>query len=167
MANALVAVPVVAALLLLGAGISKVIAPSSAVSGLVAVGMPVTTWLVRVGALAEAVLGLVNLIGASAMARVLMVVSYLCFAIYLQIARRSPAVKSCGCFGERGSPPTVRQVIVDLLIAIGCGASIVVGCPSLPSVISAHVLFGVLFTMLCVLTAWLATFVLDSPVSEV
>ena len=164
MANFFAALPIVAALLLFGAGIAKVISPTSAVDGLVAVGLPVQAWMVRLGALCEAMLGAVSLAIGSPVLRMLMVLSYVAFAVYLNVARTSPAVKSCGCFGESGSPPTIRQIVVDLLVALGVGFAMVVNSPTITSLLTTNVAEGVMLSGLCVLSAWLMTFVLDSPI---
>jgi hypothetical protein len=166
MASFFAALPIVAALLLIGAGIAKVFSPSSAVDGLVAVGLSAKSWMVRLGALLEALLGALNLWTASPIARVFMVLSYLAFAAYLNVARTSPQVKSCGCFGERGSPPTLRQIVVDLLVAFGVAASIATHSPTLSHLLSEDVTQGVAVLCLCALSAWLMTFVLDSPIER-
>ena len=166
MASFFAALPMVAALLLIGAGLAKVFAPNSAVDGLKAVGLPATAFMVRCGALLEALLGAVNLWTASPIARVLLALSYLAFAAYLNVARTSPQVKSCGCFGERGSPPTVRQIVVDLLVTVGVVVAMVINSPTLAQLISADVLSAIGVLFLSTLSAWLMTFVLDPPVER-
>jgi hypothetical protein len=163
MANGLAALPLIAALLLAGAGLAKVVKPESATSGLVAVGIPISSFMVRVGALLEVVVALGNVFTSSVGARACLVASYLGFAIYLNVARKSPAVSSCGCFGDRGAPPSLRQVLVDLVIALGCAVSTALGSPSLVVLWSTSVVHAGITVCLCALGAWLLTFVLDTP----
>ncbi len=155
--------PVVAAVLLIGAGMLKVFQPSPAVAAMKAIGLPSSNALVRVGAGFEAVLGIWSITTGSAWATSLVLLSYLAFAIFLAAARRSPEVASCGCFGQDGSPPSIRQIVVDLVVAIGCAIALGLESPSLGTLLHRSLFLGLIFSAVVLLGAWFFVLVLDPP----
>ncbi|MEI6701176.1 MAG: MauE/DoxX family redox-associated membrane protein [Actinomycetota bacterium] len=156
--------PVVASLLLVGAGVAKVVRPDPAVASMRSLGLPSSQALVRVGAGCEALLGSWSIATGSSWAVTLVTISYLAFAIFLAFARRSPDVASCGCFGQDGSPPTIRQIAVDLVVAVGCGIALLAESPPLRVLLHRSLFLGLMFSGIAVLGAWFFVLVLDPPV---
>lgn len=96
-----------AAALLLVAGVQKVADPRPLVRAFRSVRLTVPTTVVRVLALAEALLGLVALITGSAATALGVAVSYAAFTAFVLVARaRGGVLASCGCFGKRDVPAT-------------------------------------------------------------
>ncbi len=155
--------PAMAALLLVGAGLAKVLRPTPAVTAMQAIGLPSSTFIVRIGAALEVLLGCWSIVIGSVWALMLVVLSYLAFALFLAVARRSPNVASCGCFGESGSPPSIRQIVVDFLVAAGCGVALLVESPPLRTLLHRSFFLGMVFSVITLLGAWFSVLVLDPP----
>lgn len=112
-----------AALLALG-GLFKAIDPDDTSYALLAMGLPHAGLLVRVGGAVEVVIGVGALAVGGPVFAVLVALSYLAFAGFVVIARRSGSpISSCGCFGKVDTPPSAVHVIIDLVAA--CVAVIV------------------------------------------
>ena len=112
--------------LLLAASIAKLIKPNYTTIALRSAGIPVTNWLIRVGALSELAICAGVLIPFNHKAGVaflmLMAISYLGLGAFVAIAIvRDIPLSSCGCFGEVDSPPTVLHVIINCLYALAIG----------------------------------------------
>lgn len=118
-----------AAALLAVSGLAKLVSPAPAaamVSTVLSLGRRrgrTVAALVRAGALAEAVIGVVAIAVGGRLAAALLAVCYLVFtvvALRLALTRQSP---SCGCFGRADSPVGVPHVVLDLVclgVAIAC-----------------------------------------------
>src|SRR5688572_9643364 len=79
---------------------------------------------VRVGATAEAALGIVGIARPSAVAATAVAATYLAFTAYvLWLRRTSGSLASCGCFGTPDTVPTSSHVVVN--VALTVAASIV------------------------------------------
>jgi hypothetical protein len=116
-----------AALLLLAAGALKLVDPTRTALALAARGWPVPAWVVRAGALAEAVLGAAVLVMGGYVPPALMAVSYFGFAWFVAGALRSGTpVGTCACFAQPDTPPRPVHVAVDAAFALAAagGASI-------------------------------------------
>ncbi len=149
----------IAAGLAIVAGAAKWARPSPAVEALRAVGWTfVGAVLVRVGAALEVALGVTALAGW-APAMIGLGLTYLGFAAFVVVARAHPAVRSCGCLGERDAPPSWRHVGVDAGLAAGCFGAAVAGVPDLGSVLAKQPLAGVPFGLVVVTGVWLASVV--------
>ena len=142
------------ALLLLGAGGAKVVDPSRTVGALATLGVPVGPVVVRIGALAEAVLGAVALVVGGRLPAALVGASFAAFAAFVAVALRSGRpIGSCGCFGRADTPPRWVHVLVDALLAAAGLAGAVAGADPLldaplPTVAAAVVLAGVAYALL-------------------
>lgn len=115
---ALTAPLLVAALLLVAAGGAKVADPTMTVGALRALGLPSAPLLVRAGALAEALIGVLAVVAGGAVWWSLVAASYLAFAAFVVVAQRAGSmVGSCGCFGREETPPHAVHVALDLALA--------------------------------------------------
>jgi hypothetical protein len=121
-----------AALLLVFAGAAKAVDPAMTAGALRQLRLPSASGLVRAGAGAEMVLGLLAATVGWAALWWLVAASYLAFAGFVVAALRAGTmVGSCGCFGREDTPPHVVHVVVDLALAAVAGAAAVtaVGAP--------------------------------------
>jgi hypothetical protein len=117
-----------AALLLAFAGATKAVDPAMTVGALRARGLPSSRILVRVGAAAELILGLLALAAGWAAVWWLVVASYLAFAAFVVAAMRAGTmVGSCGCFGREDTPPHPIHVVIDVALAATAAAAAVRG----------------------------------------
>ena len=109
----------IAAGLLALAGAAKALRPSDTATAVRGVGIRVPTWLVRVGGLAELVIGVLALSTGSAVVAALVAASYFVFAAFVTVALvRHLPIATCGCFGKADSPPSLVHVGVDVAAAL-------------------------------------------------
>jgi hypothetical protein len=125
---AITAPVLVAAALLVVAGASKAADPTMTVGALRALRWPSSPWLVRAGAVAEALVGTLAVVVGGALWWSLVAASYLAFAAFVVVALRAGAmVGSCGCFGREETPPHPIHVALDVALAAFAGAAVVRG----------------------------------------
>ena len=162
-----------ACLLLVAAGGAKALRPDDtarALGALVAVGMARMRPWVRVGACAEALLGLGALLVPSAVLAVAVAASFAGFGAFVAYARRrGGALASCGCFASPDTPATRLHVLVDLglagsaaVVAAGLAAS---GSPAPRStlgVLAGQPGHGGPLVLAAVVCAWLVFHVLST-----
>ena len=154
--------PYLAACLLLAvAGTAKVFRPMDTARAVVAVvplPLAVVRALVRVGALAEAVIGTAGSVHPSPVTAGAVALSYLGFAAFVAVvlARGGP-LASCGCFGRPDTPATRIHVVIDLILAASAGA-VATGSVAawLPALLGGQPWHGVPLVLLSLLCAWLA-----------
>jgi len=106
------------ALVLAGAGASKLRSPGQLVRALASAGVPAGPWTARVVALGDLALSAVVLARPTTPAAVALGLVYVAFALFLSfllVAR--PAASSCGCAGARELPPSWFHVGLDLAAA--------------------------------------------------
>jgi hypothetical protein len=133
----LIGLYLIAAALLVAAGIAKAVRPDDtarALSALLPRGhAPSQRRLreaIRAGALAEAMLGLVALVVPRPVTAALVALSYALFAIVVAVARvRGGPLATCGCFGRPDTPATRLHVAVNLALA-GAVAVVAAGIPN-------------------------------------
>ncbi len=119
----LIGVYLIAAGLLVAAGAGKAARPDDTARAMVALvpGKPsfrLVRWSVRVGALAEAALGLAAIAFPRPATAALVALSYLCFfGVVAFTRRRGGPLATCGCFGRPDTPPTGLHLIIDLGLA--------------------------------------------------
>jgi methylamine utilization protein MauE len=112
------------ALVLLVAGAAKVADPSRTAGALRARGWPSSPAMVRVGAVAELLVGAGALVVGGPVLAGLVAVSYLAFALFVAAALTSGTpIGTCGCLGRADTPPTARHVVVDAALAAGALAA--------------------------------------------
>lgn len=113
-----------AALLLVVAGVSKVLRPGSLVSALGVVGLPRSRALVRAVSAGEVVLGGAALLDGRAAWWALTALAYLGFAGFvLAVRSRGDALATCGCFGGDRSPATRLHAVVTAGLALACAGT--------------------------------------------
>jgi hypothetical protein len=143
----------VAALVLAGAGALKLVDPAMTVGALRALGLPSSPWLVRAGAGAELVLGVVAVVVGGTVPWALVAASYLAFAAFVVAALRAGTmVGSCGCFGREETPPHPVHVVVDLALAAAAAGAAVRGLVPLDALADAP-LQGVVVAVLSLAAA--------------
>lgn len=157
----------IAALLAALAGVAKLRSPSTASEALKAVGLPSSGPLVRVGALLETAVAVAALVSGNRLTMAVLAGTYVAFAGFVVVARRRPAVASCGCFGEVDSTPSWRHVAIDVLLAIGAGGAALAGTPGLGSVIQHQPAFAVPFVAVVLAASWLAYLLLSASTDRV
>ena len=115
-----------AALLLVFAGAMKAVDPAMTAGALRALGLPSSRILVRAGAAAELLLGLLAVIAGWVAVWWLVAASYVAFAAFVVAALRAGTmVGSCGCFGREDTPPHLLHVVVDVGLAASAAAAAV------------------------------------------
>jgi hypothetical protein len=123
---------VVAALLLVVAGVLKAFDPATTAGALRRAGVPAPGTAVRAGGVVEVVIGVVAIATGGTVAALLVAVSYTAFTgfVVMALARGIP-VGSCGCFGKVDTPPSIVHVVVNAgailaatAVALGPGGGI-------------------------------------------
>jgi hypothetical protein len=114
----------VSALVLAVAGAMKAVDPAMTSGALRALRLPSSPRLVRAGAGAEVVLGVVATTTGAPAAWWLVAVSYLAFAAFVVAALRAGTmVGSCGCLGRKDTPPHPVHVVLDIALAAFAAAA--------------------------------------------
>jgi len=147
----------IVATLLAVAGVLKTWNPLDTANALRGVGVPFGPSLVRVGAVAEAVIGIWAVAVGDRASAVLVALSYGAFAVFVAMAllRRAP-IASCGCFGKADTPPSLVHLCIN---AGGVTAAVVVAVDpgvGLPDVLAEQPLAGIPMLLLIVTGAFLA-----------
>jgi hypothetical protein len=154
-----------ACLLLVGAGVAKVVRPGDtarALAATVPLRVALLTPVVRIGAAAEAAVGLCGLAYPSAWTAGLVALSYAGFAAFVTVVLvRGGPLASCGCFGRPDTPATRLHVVVDLVLA-GSAVAVAGADPAewLPSLLAGQPWHGAPLVLVSVLAAWLAVLAL-------
>lgn len=116
----------VAASLLAVAGAAKAARPDDTARALAAlagrtghaVPFRATRGAVRVGALAEAALGVAAVVAPRPVTAALVALSYVAFAAVVAYAwRRGGTLATCGCFGRPDTPPTAVHLLLNVAFA--------------------------------------------------
>jgi Methylamine utilisation protein MauE len=101
------------------AGAFKLRRPAPTVGALRAVGLPSRPALVRVLGAVELTLGATALVTGARPLLALTAAAYLAFAAFVAAALLSGApLQSCGCFGQRDTPPSVVHLATNLAAAV-------------------------------------------------
>jgi hypothetical protein len=130
----LIGLYLIAAGLLCMAGVAKAARPDDTARAMATLvpGPPpsVMRWLVRAGAVAEAVLGALALAFPRPATATLVALSYAGFFAVVVYARlRGRPLATCGCFGRPDTPPTALHLVVDLVLAAAAAAVAVGASP--------------------------------------
>jgi hypothetical protein len=121
--------------------------------------------LIRVGALAEGIIGGVAMVLPRSAPAALVAASYVFFVgvvVYVRI--RGGALASCGCFGSLDTPATRLHVVVNLGLAISAVA-VAVDAPAGGStfgILAGQPLYGLPLAAVGLLGVWLTFLVLSS-----
>ena len=161
----------VACVLLIAAGLAKALHPGDtarALAGLVPISPRLRAVAVRIGSVAEALLGTIALVAPRSATAWLVAASYLGFAAVVILLRsRGGAIASCGCFGTPDTPATAVHAVIDVVLGVSAVWVAVDGpAGSLASLLSAQPLDGVPLVAASALCAWL-TFLAISTLSQV
>jgi hypothetical protein len=157
----LIGVFLVACGLLMAAGVAKAIRPDGTARALAAVfpvPMPTVRTAVRMGSLAEALLGAAALVVPRTASAALVATSYAAFAVVVALARsKGGAIASCGCFGTPDTPATAVHIVVNIGLAVSASA-VAMADPAgtIVSILSREPLHGVPLVALSALCGWLA-----------
>lgn len=165
-----------AALLMVAAGIPKIVDPYPLVRAVSSIGLPAhrsLPRLVRVGALLEALVGAWALIAPHRAPVTLVALSYAGFTAFVLAALRSSTgvLSSCGCFGKADTPPTRSHAVVTGILAVSATAAAVTGPASWPQLVATTGTAGLIAllasTLLLAFLVWQALAVLAqvSPVA--
>ncbi len=162
----------VAAGLLVGAGVAKAVRPGDTARALGSLPglrrLPLGSLRVatRVGAAAEATLGLVALAAPGPVTGGLVAASYIVFAVVTAIVRvRGGALSSCGCFGRADTPASWLHVVLDLLFGIAAVAVATATPATATSSVLAHQPWaGVPLVFASAVGAWL-TYLAMAPLA--
>jgi hypothetical protein len=113
---------------------------------------------VRVGSVAEAVLGCVAILFPRAGSAWLVALSFAGFAAFVAFARhRGGVISSCGCFGTPDTPATGLHVIVNVALAIAAAAVAIAGpTGTIVSVLARQPAHGLPLLAVSALCTWLA-----------
>ncbi|MGI8579268.1 MAG: MauE/DoxX family redox-associated membrane protein [Solirubrobacteraceae bacterium] len=117
------------AAVLVVAGVAKLRAPGRAVGALQEAGLPGGRTVIRLVAVAELAVGLMNLLAPSRGSAAALALAYLAFAVFTaRLIRIGRAGSSCGCFGEGAAPAHAGHVALNLMAA-GLGSLAVLSPP--------------------------------------
>jgi Methylamine utilisation protein MauE len=147
--------------LLVVAGVTKAIRPDDTARALAAVfpvPMQTARTAVRVGSIAEALLGAAALVVPRTASAFLVALSYAVFAVVVAVTRsKGGAIASCGCFGTPDTPATALHIVVNVGLAVSA-AAVAVAAPAgtIVSILSREPLHGVPLVAVSALCGWLA-----------
>jgi hypothetical protein len=116
----------VTCLVLVVAGVSKLLEPSATATTLGALGLPGGAGTARTIGAVEVVLGMGGLVVGGPWLAAGVALSYAGFAVVVAVARRRE-LPSCGCFGARSAPPSPVHVAVNAVSALVAGAAALAG----------------------------------------
>lgn len=115
-----------AAVLLLVAGVPKVLDPGPTRRAAEQAGLPSGVALVRLLGAAEATVGIAALLVGGRLPAVAVAVAYVGFGVVVTRGLVRGDMDSCGCFNGDDSPPSVLHVVLDLGLA-GSAVAVAVG----------------------------------------
>jgi hypothetical protein len=150
----------VAAILMVVAGAAKVVRPEPAANALGVVGIGAAPAVIRLGAGLEVLVGLAAMAAPGPVPAFALGASYLAFAGFILVLRTKPGAESCGCFGADDEPPSLRHVVVDVLLGLGCLLAVATSSSSAASLLRADWVEGAVFVLLSATAAWLVGLVL-------
>jgi len=120
------ALVLVAALVLVWAGLAKAARPQGTARALRAAGLPLHPQFVRAVAVLELAVGAAVAGTSDRVAVAAMAVSYAGFTLFVAVAlRKGSVLSSCGCFGAADAPPTPGHVLVNAAFATVAGVAAV------------------------------------------
>ena len=121
--------------------------------------------VVRVGALAEAVLGAAAVVFPRPVIAALVACSYVAFFGFVAYARwQGGPLATCGCFGRPDTPPTPLHLLIDLVLATAAAvvATAARGAETLGSQLAHQPGAGVPLLFASAVGLWLAVLALSS-----
>lgn len=149
------AITIVAALLAVGAGLSKLWSPRPAVTAMRALGLPSGVAAVRLGSLAECAVAVAALVSPSWIARLLLALSYAALLAFVVAALRTGRTTDCGCFGAGGAIGR-RHVALNAALAIGVAATAIMRTSAITAQVRPGSLSGAAVVLVGLASALLA-----------
>ena len=116
----------VTCLVVVVAGVSKLLEPSATATTLDALGLPGGAGTARAVGVVEVALGMGGLVVGGPWFAAGVALSYATFAVVVAVARHRE-LPSCGCFGARSAPPSPVHIVVNAVSALVAGAAAVAG----------------------------------------
>jgi hypothetical protein len=159
---ALLAGPFLAAgVLLVAAGVPKLVDPMPLVRAVRQSGLPAGRTSIRLVALAEVAVGLYALVAPGRVSALLTALAYLVFTAFVARAlARGGVLGSCGCFGKPDTPPTRTHLVVTGAIVV-VAAAVALDPPVSPwATLGATSLTTVAFAGVIAFLAWMVLAVL-------
>lgn len=158
----------VGSLLLVFAGVAKLLYPRPAADLMGALGFPARAWFARGVGGAEVALGVTTLVAGGPEPALTAAGVYALFALVSLLALKR-GFSTCGCFGQVDSPPSRIHVIGNLFFAVVCALAAGVGTSprlmvgaaaeqptgSVVLGLAACVLAGMVFVSLTAVPEWL------------
>jgi hypothetical protein len=121
--DALAPLFILAAALLVAAGVVKLVRPRPTAQAMADADLPASDGLARVVGGAEVVVGLWALTTGGVVASLALATIYLVFAGFLAfVLRAHPDAGSCGCAGAKAVPPSLLHLVLNL-VATGVGVA--------------------------------------------
>jgi Methylamine utilisation protein MauE len=164
----------IAAALLVCAGIAKALRPADTARALPELlprrATPALTFsrsvaLVRAGATLEALVGIAALLMPGPVTAALVALSYATFGgVVLLARRRSGVLATCGCFGRPDTPPTLVHLVLNLVFAASATA---VACSTpfagtLVNRLAGQPWSGAPLLFVCAVGTWLSALAMSS-----
>ncbi len=106
----------VAALVLIGTGVVKLITPDPAIGLIRGLGLPARSWGARLIGCLELAIGCFALVVGGTLAVIAVSMIYMMFALVV-LRARVRGVPSCGCFGQISAPPSWIHFVGNTLLA--------------------------------------------------
>ncbi|HVB93212.1 MAG TPA: MauE/DoxX family redox-associated membrane protein [Acidimicrobiales bacterium] len=156
----LIGLYLVACGLLIGAGVGKAIRPGDtarAWAGLLPIAAPRLRAGVRIGSIAEVVVGSIALVAPRTASACLVAASYALFAAVVAFARsKGGAIASCGCFGKPDTPATMLHVIANAGLSLSA-AALGISAPTgtIVTILASQPLHGLPLVAVSALCGWL------------
>jgi Methylamine utilisation protein MauE len=150
------ALTIVAALLAVGAGLTKLVSPRSAVLAMRSVGLPSSDAAVRLGSLVECVVAAATLVSPSWIPRLLLALSFLALSAFVAAALRTGRAIDCGCFGAAGGEIGRRHLALNAALCVGVAASLLTRSGAIAGSVRLGSLSGAAVLLVGIVSALLA-----------
>ena len=154
----------VACLVVVVAGVSKLLEPSATGSTLRSLGLPGGAPVARALGAVEVVLGIGGLAVGGPWFAAGVAVSYAAFAVIVAVARHRE-LPSCGCFGARSAPPSPVHVAVNAVSAVVAAVAAVAGPVPVADALAGQGIDGLVVAGLVLLVTALVV-VVDTSVAD-
>ena len=150
----------VVSLLLVVAGIPKILQPHPTGEALASLGLPSSPALVRTLGIFEVTVGLGAVVFGGSLLAGLVAVTYAGFAGFIAVALASPESASCGCFGEADTPPSRWHLVVNISASLVALTAAVWVVPGAFEALPARPIDAVLYAGLVAMATWFSYLVL-------
>ena len=150
---------IAAALLLVAGGVAKAWDPADTARALRGLGLPMTSLVVRLIAVAEVACGIAAVVAPGRGTAAAVAAWYLAFTVVVALALRSDKpLATCGCFAGADTPPTVAHLAV---VALAAASATGFAVRPAGDVLATQPAYGVPFLAFTALTAWFGYLVMS------